>query len=68
MSGTPRGRKLYAIMADGAAVPNEEVNDLLAEAMVKKADSKVSEMKSIGPILDEKWVHKFTKVYRWISD
>ena len=55
MSGTPRGRQLYAIMADGEAVPNEVINDLLAEAMVKKADSKVSEMKSIGPILDEKY-------------
>merc|ERR1712241_264840 len=40
MSGTPRGRQLYAIMADGEAVPNEVINDLLAEAMVKKADSK----------------------------
>merc|ERR1712141_883807 len=40
MTGTPRGRKLYAIMANGEAVPNEVINDLLAEAMVKKADSK----------------------------
>merc|ERR1739844_244910 len=40
MTGSPRGRKLYAIMADGGAVPNEVINDLLAEAMVKKADSK----------------------------
>ena len=44
MTGTPRGRQLYAIMADGGAVPNEVINDLLAEAMVKKADSKVSEI------------------------
>merc|ERR1712141_680742 len=42
MTGSPRGRKLYAIMADGGAVPNEVINDLLAEAMVKKADSKSS--------------------------
>ena len=67
MSGTPRGRKLYAIMADGEAVPNEVINDLLAEAMVKKAESKVSEMKSIGPILEEKWVHEFNKVCSQLS-
>lgn len=40
MSGSPRGRSLYAIMANGEAVPNEVVNDLLAETMVKKASSK----------------------------
>merc|ERR1739848_984089 len=40
MSGSPRGRAIYALMADGKPVPNENVNDLLAEAMVKKASSK----------------------------
>merc|ERR1712008_612432 len=40
LSGTPRGRQLYALMADGKPVPNEYVNDLLAETMVKKAASK----------------------------
>merc|ERR1711935_1187618 len=40
MSGTPRGRAIYALMADGKPVPNANVNDLLAEAMVKKASSK----------------------------
>ena len=41
MSGSARGRQLYQMMANGEAVPNEVVNDLLAEAMVKKAESKV---------------------------
>ena len=41
LSGTARGRQLYALMADGKPVPNEYVNDLLAETMVKKAASKV---------------------------
>jgi len=40
LSGTARGRQLYALMADGKPVPNEYVNDLLAETMVKKAASK----------------------------
>merc|ERR1712001_147603 len=40
MSGSPRGRAIYALMADGKPVPNENVNDLLAEAMVKKSSSK----------------------------
>merc|ERR1712165_56719 len=40
MSGSARGRQLYQMMANGEAVPNEVVNDLLAEAMVKKAESK----------------------------
>merc|ERR1739848_940051 len=40
MSGSPRGRAIYALMADGKPVPNENVNDLLAETMVKKAASK----------------------------
>ena len=42
MSGSARGRQLYQMMANGEAVSNEVVNDLLAEAMVKKAESKVS--------------------------
>ena len=42
MSGTPRGRQLYQLMANGQAVPNAVVDDLLAEAMVKKSSSKVS--------------------------
>ena len=41
MSGTPRGRQLYALMAEGKPVPNANVNDLLAEAMVAKSSSKV---------------------------
>ena len=41
MSGTPRGRQLYQMMSNGEPVPNEVVDDLLAEAMVKKAESKV---------------------------
>jgi len=40
MSGTPRGRQLYQMMSNGEPVPNEVVDDLLAEAMVKKAESK----------------------------
>ena len=39
MSGSARGRQLYQMMAEGEAVPNEVVNDLLAETMVKKAAS-----------------------------
>merc|ERR1712088_724826 len=35
MSGSARGRQLYQMMANGEAVPNEVVNDLLADAFVK---------------------------------
>ena len=41
MSGTKRGQQLYMTMANGNAVPSEIVTDLLGEAMVAKADSKV---------------------------
>ena len=41
MSGTKRGGQLYKLMASGESVPNEIVDDILAEAMVRKADSKV---------------------------
>merc|ERR1712241_1129857 len=44
MSGSARGRQLYQMMANGEAVPNEVVNDLLAEAMVKKADAFVKDI------------------------
>lgn len=40
MSGTNRGMQLYKLMASGETVPNEIVDDILAEAMVRKADSK----------------------------
>ena len=40
MSGTARGRQLYQLMSNGEAVPNEIVDDLLAEAMVQKKSSK----------------------------
>jgi len=40
MSGTKRGTQLYKLMASGESVPNEIVDDILAEAMVRKADSK----------------------------
>lgn len=40
MSGTKRGGQLYKLMASGETVPNEIVDDILAEAMVRKADSK----------------------------
>jgi adenylate kinase len=39
MSGTKRGSQLYKLMASGESVPNEIVDDILAEAMVRKADS-----------------------------
>ena len=42
MSGTKRGSQLYKLMASGESVPNEIVDDILAEAMVRKADSKVT--------------------------
>ena len=41
MSGSKRGQQLYMTMANGNAVPSEIVTDLLGEAMVAKADSKV---------------------------
>merc|ERR1712079_556644 len=44
MSGSARGRQLYQMMANGEAVPNEVVNDLLAEAMVKKAEAFVKDI------------------------
>jgi len=37
MSGSDRGTKLYRLMSTGEAVPNEIVNDIIAETMVKKA-------------------------------
>jgi adenylate kinase len=38
MSGSKRGGQLYKLMSSGMSVPNEIVNDLLAEGMVHKAD------------------------------
>jgi len=38
MSGSQRGGNLYKLMANGDAVPNGIVNDVIAEAMVKSAD------------------------------
>lgn len=37
MSGSNRGAQLYKLMSGGEPVPNEVVNDIIAEAMVKKA-------------------------------
>ena len=37
MSGSQRGGNLYKLMANGEAVPNGIVNDVIAEAMVKSA-------------------------------
>ena len=43
MAGSNRGSQLYKLMSSGEAVPNEIVDDILAEAMVAKAEaSKVS--------------------------
>ena len=47
MSMTERGRQLYQLMANGEAVPNQIVDELLAETMVKKKDSKVDFTKTI---------------------
>jgi adenylate kinase len=41
MSGSPRGRKIYQLMADGQQVPNPVVDDIIAEAMVNKKDATV---------------------------
>ena len=41
MSGSARGRQLYQVMTEGKLAPNAVVDDLLAEAMVNKKDSKV---------------------------
>jgi len=43
MSGSKTGQQLYMLMANGNTVPSETVNDLLGEAMLAKADSKVYE-------------------------
>ena len=48
MSGTNRGMQLYKLMASGESVPNEIVDDILAEAMVRKADSKVTTTTWLG--------------------
>jgi len=40
MSGSARGRQLYQVMTEGKLAPNAVVDDLLAEAMVNKKDSK----------------------------
>lgn len=37
MSGSNRGAQLYKIMSAGNPVPNEIVNDIIADAMVRKA-------------------------------
>ncbi len=39
MTGSARGRELYQMMADGKPVPNEVVDELLAEAMLKRVNS-----------------------------
>lgn len=44
MSGSTRGRELYQLMSNGESVPNDVIDNLLAEAMVKKANSKVSKV------------------------
>ena len=38
MSGSNRGSQLYKLMSGGEPVPNEIVNDIIAEAMVRKAE------------------------------
>ena len=45
MSMTERGRKLYQLMANGEAVPNSVVDELLVEAMTSKKSSKVKAKK-----------------------
>ena len=37
MSGSGRGAKLYQLMSQGEPVPNEIVDDIIAEAMVRKS-------------------------------
>ena len=37
MSGSGRGAKLYQLMSQGESVPNEIVDDIIAEAMVRKS-------------------------------
>ena len=50
MSGSNRGAQLYKLMSGGEPVPNEVVNDIIAEAMVKKASgAKVVYFSSILP-------------------
>ena len=38
MSGSKRGGQLYKLMSSGERVPNEIIDDLLAEAMVKRVE------------------------------
>ena len=47
MSMTERGRKLYQLMANGEAVPNSVVDELLVEAMTSKKSSKVKAKKRV---------------------
>merc|ERR1712072_562155 len=61
MSGSARGRQLYQMMANGEAVPNEVVNDLLAEAMVKKAESKCTGFIVDGFPMDAEQADAFVK-------
>lgn len=37
MSGSQRGMNLYKILSSGDAAPNEVVDDLIAEAMIRAA-------------------------------
>jgi len=46
MSGSKRGQQLYRLMSEGMAVPNNVVNDLIAEACVAAAE------KSKGFLID----------------
>merc|ERR1711884_931048 len=46
MSGSKRGQQLYRLMSEGMAVPNNVVDDLIAEAMVAAAE------KSKGFLID----------------
>ena len=38
MSGSQRGMNLYKLLSSGEAAPNEIVNDLMAEIMVKSSE------------------------------
>ena len=37
MSGSQRGMNLYKVLSSGEAAPNEIVDDLIAEAMIRAA-------------------------------
>jgi len=61
MSGSKRGGQLYKLMSSGERVPNEIIDDLLAEAMVKRVEKGANGFLVDGYPLDMSQAEAFEK-------